>query len=160
MKHPNLYIIGAPKSGTTSLYQYLNQHPNISIPLKEPRYLIKQSIQNVSDDDPIKPYLLRSSILDKESYNKLYNNKTEKILCDASSQYLYHHREVITQIKALEDSQPTKIIILLRNPIERAFSNYLHNCATFEYLDFFQALEQEHSRILKGFNSFWHYKRA
>ncbi|MDC3050231.1 sulfotransferase [Flavobacteriales bacterium] len=158
MKHPNLYIIGAPKSGTTSLYQYLNQHPNISIPLKEPRYLIKQSIQNVSDDDPIKPYLLRSSILDKESYNKLYNNKTEKILCDASSQYLYHHREVITQIKALEDSQPTKIIILLRNPIERAFSNYLHNCATFEYLDFFQALEQEHSRILKGFNSFWHYK--
>ena len=78
MKHPNLYIIGAPKSGTTSLYQYLNQHPNISIPIKEPRYLIKQSIQNVSDDDPIKPYLLRSSILDKESYNKLYNNKSEK----------------------------------------------------------------------------------
>ena len=80
MKSPNLYIIGAPKSGTTSLYQYLNQHPNISIPIKEPRYLIKQSIQNVSDDDPIKPYLLRSSILDKEAYNKLYSNKRKNLM--------------------------------------------------------------------------------
>ncbi len=100
MKHPNLYIVGAPKSGTTSLYQYLNQHPNISIPIKEPRYLIRQSIQNVSDEDPIKSYLLRSSILDKEAYYKLYNNKSEKILCDASWQYLYHYKEVITQIEA------------------------------------------------------------
>ena len=158
MKNPNLYIVGAPKAGTTSLYQYLNQHPNISIPNKEPRYLIRKNIQKVSEDDPIKPYLLRSSILDKEAYNSLYSNKSEKILCDASSQYLYHHKDVIPQIKSLKQSNHTKIIILLRNPIERAFSNYLHNCATFEDLDFTQAFNKEQDRILKGFNSFWHYK--
>ena len=65
MTFPNLYIVGAPKSGTTSLYHYLNQHPDINIPNKEPRFLINNIINSVSEDDPIKPYLIRSSILDK-----------------------------------------------------------------------------------------------
>ena len=39
VNYPNLYIVGAPKSGTTSLYHYLDQHPDITIPDKEPRFL-------------------------------------------------------------------------------------------------------------------------
>ena len=65
MNYPNLYIVGAPKAGTTSLYHYLSQHPDIAIPDKEPRFFIKDSIQNISEADPIKPYLLRSSIFDE-----------------------------------------------------------------------------------------------
>jgi len=57
IKYPNFFIVGAPKSGTTSLYHYLKQHPDISIPEKEPRYFIKDSILGVSEEDPIKPYL-------------------------------------------------------------------------------------------------------
>ena len=158
MNYPNLYIVGAPKAGTTSLYHYLSQHPDISIPDKEPRFFIKESIQSVSDEDPIKPYLLRSSVLDEAAYTNLYANKREKIKCDASTQYLYHYRDVIPKIKQLEGVKSPKILILLRNPIDRAFSNYSHNYSTFENLDFEQALEQESERISKGFNSFWHYK--
>ena len=158
MNYPNLYIVGAPKAGTTSLYHYLSQHPDIAIPDKEPRFFIKESIQNISDADPIKPYLLRSSVLDELAYTKLYANKSEKIKCDASTQYLYHHDEVITKIKQLKEIKPPKILILLRNPVERAFSNYSHNFSTYENLDFKHALEKESERISKGFNSFWHYK--
>ncbi len=158
MNYPNLYIVGAPKAGTTSLYHYLSQHPDIAIPDKEPRFFIKETIQSVSDKDPIKPYLLRSSILDEIAYTNLYAKKNEKIKCDASTQYLYHHNEVIPKIKQLKDGKSPKILIILRNPIQRAFSNYSHNYLTFEKLDFKHALEKEKYRISKGFNSFWYYK--
>jgi hypothetical protein len=157
MTFPNLYIVGAPKAGTTSLYHYLDQHPDIAIPNKEPRFFIRKSIENVSEADPIKPYLIRSSILNEKEYVGLYADKTEKIICDASTQYLYHHQEVIPQIQQL-NTPPPKILILLRNPIERAFSNYSHNYSTFEELNFEQAIENENNRISQGFNSFWHYK--
>lgn len=157
MNYPNLYIVGAPKAGTTSLYHYLNQHPEIAIPEKEPRFFIKESIKNTSDEDPIKPYLIRSSVLNEGEYSSLYTDKKEKIRCDASTQYLYHFKEVIPKIKQLVGDSP-KILILLRNPVDRAFSNYSHNYSTFENLDFEQALLQESERISRGFNSFWHYK--
>lgn len=156
IKYPNFFIVGAPKSGTTSLYHYLKQHPDISIPEKEPRYFIKDSILGVSEEDPIKPYLLRSSILDENEYFDLYKDKTEKILCDSSTQYLFHHDEVIPKIKALENEP--KILILLRNPIDRAYSNYQHNLSTFENLSFEKAINQEQQRSDKKFNSFWYYQ--
>ncbi|MDB0006964.1 sulfotransferase [Flavobacteriales bacterium] len=156
IKYPNFFIVGAPKSGTTSLYHYLKQHPDISIPEKEPRYFIKDSILGVSEEDPIKPYLLRSSILDEKKYFDLYKDKTEKILCDSSTQYLFHHDEVIPKIKALANEP--KILILLRNPIDRAYSNYQHNLSTFENLSFEKAINQEQQRSDKKFNSFWYYQ--
>lgn len=154
--YPNLFIVGAPKSGTTSLYHYLNQHPDICIPDKEPRFFIKDTIQNISDADPIKPYLLRSSVLNEEDYLNLYKNRTEKILCDSSTQYLYHYEEVIPKLKAIGNKKP-KILILLRNPIDRAFSNYQHNLSNVEDLSFEQAIQEEANRISKGYNSFWYY---
>lgn len=156
MKYPNLYIVGAPKAGTTSLYHYLEQHPDIAIPDKEPRFFIREVIEAVSDEDPIKDYLLRSSVLNEKEYTDLYRDKTEKIRCDASTQYLYHFNEVIPKLKKLK-GEPPKILILLRNPVNRAFSNYSHNYSTFENLNFEQAVNQESNRISKGFNSFWHY---
>jgi len=156
MSFPNLFIVGAPKSGTTSLYHYLKQHPDICIPNKEPRYFIKESILSVSEKDPIKPYLLRSSILDEKAYCALYKDKVEKIVCDSSTQYLFHYNEVIPKLKALKHEP--KILILLRNPIERAFSNYQHNLSTFENLTFNDALNNEQQRIDQKFNSFWYYK--
>ena len=153
---PNLYIVGAPKSGTTSLYHYLDQHPDICIPTKEPRYFIRESINQVNNDDPIKPYLLRSSVLEHQKYVELYRNKTEKIRCDASTQYLFHFREVIPQIKAFSKEQP-KILMMLRNPIDRAFSNYQHNLASVETLSFEHAIEAEQNRIDTNYNSFWYY---
>jgi len=156
IKCPNFFIVGAPKSGTTSLYHYLKQHPEVCIPEKEPRFFIKDSIFAVSEKDPIKPYLLRSSVLNENDYFDLYKDKSEKILCDSSTQYLYHYEEVIPKIKALTNEP--KILILLRNPIDRAFSNYQHNLSSVEKLSFEAALEEEQERQHQQFNSFWYYK--
>ena len=158
MRKPNFFIVGAPKSGTTSLFHYLDQHPDIYIPsIKEPRFFIADDILATSDDDPIKEYLLRTSTLNQQEYLDLYKNSSNKILGDASIQYLYHYETVIPKMLKLV-GKDVKILIVLRNPVDRAFSNYSHNLSTYENLDFEQALASESDRILNGFNSFWHYK--
>ena len=159
MKHPNFFIVGAPKCGTTSMYHYLDQHPDIFIPpTKEPRYFISDTISSINDQDPIKEYLLRTSVFTKNDYLNLYSQQDEKALGDASTQYLYHHEEVIPQIKSMCKDQEPKILIMLRNPIERAFSNYSHNSFSYEKRTFNDALLTEDKMIADNFNSFWHYK--
>lgn len=158
MRYPNFFVVGAPKCGTTSLFHYLDQHPEIYIPsVKEPRFFIANHIKNTNDKDPIKEYLIRTSTFKKQDYLDLYKDKKHKILGDASIQYLYHYREVIPQILDLI-GKDVKILIMLRNPVDRAFSNYSHNCSTYESLDFKSALDIESQRITEGYNSFWHYK--
>jgi hypothetical protein len=158
MIKPNFFIVGAPKSGTTSLFHYLEQHPEIFIPsIKEPRYFIADHILNTSDKDPIKEYLLRTSTTEKNDYLDLYKDKTQKVLGDASIQYLYHHHEVIPKMKEMV-TKDVKILIMLRNPVNRAYSNFSHNTSSYEDNDFETALNLEDTRIKNQFNSFWHYK--
>ena len=71
---------------------------------------------------------------------------------------MYHHKEVIPKIKEMI-GQDVKILIMLRNPVNRTFSNYSHNTSSYEENNFRSALAQENSRIKNGFNSFWHYKK-
>lgn len=154
---PNLVIPGAPKSATTSLCEYLNQHNEVFIPkLKEPRYFIADVIETLPDSDSIKKSLVTTSILTSDEYKNIYKEgKDKKYRCDASVQYLYYHDSVVPKIKtALNDPS---IIIVLRNPITRAFSNFTY--ITTETASSFEeglALEQERQKM--GWNSFWFYK--
>ena len=115
-KWPNFFIVGAPKSGTTSLYKYLKQNPNIFMsPMKEPHYF---SVVMVPRNHP---WLV--PIRDKRKYLKLFNNvKNEKIIGEASASYLSDPKapELIHKV-----SPDAHILISLRNPVERAFSHYL-----------------------------------
>jgi hypothetical protein len=157
MPSPNFFIVGAPKSGTTSLYHYLTQHPDIYIPSsKEPRFFINDHILNTNETDPIKEYLLRTSSLEESAYLDLYANRNEKVLADASTQYLFHHQEVIPKVKKMVGDP--KILILLRNPTDRAYSNFLHNSLTYEDLSFVESIEAEQKRKEDKYNSFWFYK--
>ncbi len=112
---PNFFIVGPPKTGTTSLYSYLNSVPGIFMsPVKEPHYF-----SNVAKAKMDKS----SKIPDKNKYLKLFANvKNEKIIGDASASYFSHPLvpELIHQI-----SPSAHIIISLRNPINRIYSAYL-----------------------------------
>lgn len=122
----NLFIVGAAKSGTTSLYNYLLQHPNVFLPrVKEPNFY-----SNAESDNPA-DYIIpkkgktchKRMIKDKSVYFSLYEDaKNEKILADASPSYLWDKNAAK---KIYSDFPNAKIIILLRNPIQRAFSHYL-----------------------------------
>jgi len=114
-KWPNLFIVGAPKAGTTSLHEYLKKIPGIFMSeVKEPYYFCKTMIPN---DHYITP------IRDKKKYLVLFEkSKKEKIVGESSVWYL-SDPDASTLIHQQVPS--AKIIILLRDPVERAFSHYL-----------------------------------
>ena len=158
-KKPNFLIVGAPKAGTTSIYQYLNQHPEIYFSKeKEPFYFLPNILNNTNINDPMYQSLKNKSHLKTDDYLSLFNDvKTEKAIGEATVHYLYHYKEVIPNIKR-ELNNPS-IIIILRNPIHRAFSNYKYQSRG-QFNSFEKALELEEYRIKNNFNSFWYYKKV
>ena len=113
-----IFIVGAPKAGTTSLHHYLNEHPDVLMSEeKEPDYF---SNKELSDQGL---YYGTSQIDNEEKYHNLFKNKkNEQILGEASVSYLFYP-EVPQRIKNYNPD--AKIIIMLRNPVDRAFSHYL-----------------------------------
>lgn len=86
------------------------------------------------------------------------NVQNEKAIIDVSPSYFFFAKTSIKEIKKYLGSN-VKIIILLRDPIERAFSNYLHKLRLFhEFLPFDEAIEIEQQRIDEGYGDFWFYK--
>jgi hypothetical protein len=124
VKLPNFLIVGAQRSGTTSLYHYLKQHPKVFMPsLKEPRFFAFSIFKNINPSDPYSEPLRKNSIFTFEEYIKLFEDvKKEKAVGEASAEYLYYYDIVISQIKKFLGD--IKIIIILRNPVDRAFSAY------------------------------------
>jgi len=114
-KWPNFFIVGAAKAGSTSLFEYLKDVPGIFMsPMKEPNYYNKLIIP---DDYPME------KIRNKTEYQNLFSKvKNEKIIGEASSLYLTDSQ---TPELIYHDSPNAKIIICLRDPVERAFSHFL-----------------------------------
>lgn len=120
---PNFLIVGAAKSGTTALDGYLKQHPDVFLPeTKESRYFSKLVNKNKNPFTNKKHVELVES---REAYFDMFKNIEKKALGDVSPDYLYYHQESIKNIKH-ELGKSVKIIIILRNPVQRTFSNYLH----------------------------------
>lgn len=128
-KLPNFLIVGAPRCGTTSLYYYLSQHPKVFMPrIKEPCVFIYSALRKSSYKDAQDPYW--DAFREREDYVstlveyvKLFEGvEQEEAIGEASPQYLSHYRVAIPEIK--KQLGDVKIIIILRNPIERAFSHY------------------------------------
>jgi hypothetical protein len=115
---PNLFIVGAAKSGTTSLHNYLNQHPDIFMCTpKEPHFLI---------NDEIGKERIPVGIFSKREYINLFlAGKERKYRGESSVMYLMFPEIVVPKINN-QFGKDCKIIIMLRNPIERAYSGFYH----------------------------------
>ncbi len=108
MPRPNFFIVGAPKCGTTALYQYLNAHPQIYMSeIKEPNYFQGKS---------------RTTFQTEADYLALFAGATDEIrLGEASPSYLYSPEAT----EALHQFDPdAKIIIMLRDPVSLMVSSY------------------------------------
>ncbi|MDM8531058.1 sulfotransferase [Anaerolineales bacterium HSG25] len=159
MAIPNLLIIGAAKAGTTSLHHYLNQHPQIYMsPVKEPNFFALEgqqvNFQGIGDNLVIN----RHSITDWQQYQDHFQpNRGETVIGDASTLYLSSP----TAASRIYHYVPqAKIIAMLRHPIDRAYSNFLHARRDDRepIHDFLQALEIEERRIEDNWGPLWHYK--
>jgi len=112
---PNFFIVGAPKAGSTSLYSYLANTVGVYMSsVKEPNYF-------QGDDLEHGPRTVMR--FEKSKYLKLFQEvKDEKAIGEASTRYLRDPNSA----KFIHEFVPkAKIIILLRDPVERAFSHYL-----------------------------------
>ncbi len=148
---PNFLIVGAAKCGTSSLHNYLNQHPDIFMPtyteeglkVKEPRFLIKEKVER----------RLPKGIWDLDSYKSLFNKAvSQKAIGESTVLYLYFYETAIKNIKKYLGND-VKIIIMLRNPVERAYSAYSFASRTHqENRSFKTALETSSKRYISDSN--------
>jgi hypothetical protein len=140
---PNFFIVGAPKAGTTALYEYLGQHAQVYMsPLKEPNFFASElrpanfseaDRPRIHDEMRMLQAYLHGDLLEKrfgglittrEDYLRLYRNASNEIaIGEATPCYLWSK----TAPRNIAEKVPhAKIIISLRNPADRAFSQYLH----------------------------------
>jgi len=113
-KWPNFFMVGAPRAGTTSLYEFLKKTDGVFMPdLKEPHYF--------SSIGP--KYFVAKPIRDTKKYLSLFEKATKQsAIGEASTSYLWDS----TSHKLIHDTlSSAKIIIMLRDPVSRSFSHYL-----------------------------------
>lgn len=161
MRVPNFLVIGAAKAGTTAVYDYLGEHPDVYMsPLKETNFLALTGrpldFRGPGDDQ----YVNTMSITSLNAYCAQFGEvTTETAVGEACPLYLYDpQRTVIGNIQRY--APDATFIAILRHPVDRAYSAYLH-CIRDDretIHDFGRALEAEDQRIADHWEHIWHYR--
>jgi hypothetical protein len=159
MKSPNFIVIGAPKSGTTLLYLYLQRHPGIFLPIRKELHYFFYELLRENANGPVYTYVFPSLCASREEYAFHYITVGhETAIGEVSPSYLYHY-QVSERIKA--ELGDVKIIALLRNPIDEAFSQYMRLiCEKRETLPFYKALVNEKKRKAAKWSDLWLYESS
>ncbi|MEM9219270.1 MAG: sulfotransferase [Cyanobacteria bacterium P01_F01_bin.150] len=155
---PNFLIIGAAKGGTTSLYHYLSQHPQIYMStVKEPRFFALEG-EELNFNNPDQG-INRDSITQLREYQNLFKDvKDEIAIGEASPLYLYSTKAADRIRHYIPD---VKLIAILRDPSERAYSCYTHLVReNYEPLSFEEGLCEEFKRIQDNWAHLWHYRQG
>jgi hypothetical protein len=151
MKDPEFLVVGTARAGTTALNNYLHQHPGLFLPAqKEPCFF---SFANEKLN--YRKGKFAFVITDKSKYQKLFRNASQgQITGEISTPYLFLHEQTINNIKRYHsDPASLKIVIILRNPVERAYSQYLWKVRDGrEELSFEEALKQEKRRMEENYS--------
>lgn len=161
MTLPTFLIIGAPKSGTTSLWAYLNQHPQVFLsPNKEPNYFALTGAR-LPDGGPAPPEILQKlihfhSVTDFERYQALFSGAgVHPAVGEASVRYLYYPQAAERIREGLPD---VRMIAILREPVSRLYSHYCMNVQfQLEPLELLDAIDAEPQRRNDGWGWDWHY---
>ena len=165
VKMPNFLIIGAAKSGTTAVWHYLKQHPEIYMSSTKHTRFFAFNVEDPSFQGPAptmrgpagKNRSVPYAITDIEAYHALFDGATNEIaIGEASHSYLYQP-QAAQRIRNYASEM--KLIAILRNPAERAFSHYrqLVRDGREPIPDFAQALAEEEARIRDGWWPDFHY---
>lgn len=155
---PNFLLVGAARAGTTALSSYLSRHPQVYISyIKEPKFIsshfLKFPLRGRGDD-----FIESFTIKDVREYARLFKGvKNETAIGEASVENLYYHTQAIPVIQ--DYFGDPRIIMTLRNPVDRAFSAYKMMLRDHrEYLSFEEALKEEPSRMESNWEFLWFYK--
>jgi hypothetical protein len=110
---PNTFVVGTAKAGTTSMHRYLDRHPDVFMSdVKEPHYFTRTVDLDESDPDEAR----------REYLNLFADEAKHPIRGEASTSYLFHPPAAE---RIHERAPDANIIVMLRNPVQRAFSAFL-----------------------------------
>jgi len=121
---PDFIIPGAAKSGTTTLYRILQQHPEVYVPnfYKETYFFAY-----FGRELPYEKSFVEHTLTNPMEYIGLFKKDTDaKIMGEASIGYMYDFEQSIANIKKFygDNHRKVKIAMILRNPVDRAYSHY------------------------------------
>jgi sulfotransferase family protein len=157
MALPDFFVAGAPKAGSTALHAALARHPSLYMSaVKEPKFFL-------SDGPPptrggpgdVRTY--KEHVWQRADYEALFDPATAGQLRGESTPFYLYDRAAQQRIRAMIPG--AKLIAVLRDPIERAHSNWTHlwSAGLDPIDDFVAACGEEQRRIDAGWADFWHY---
>ncbi|MBE9192589.1 sulfotransferase [Gloeocapsopsis crepidinum LEGE 06123] len=159
MKMPNFLIIGAAKAGTTALYNYINQHPQVFMSSeKEPHFFAFEGEKvNFAGTAGENEWLNRTAITNLEAYQQQFRESKETAIGEASALYLYIPKAAARIRHYIPE---VKLIAILRNPVERAYSAFVFQKrdGLEPNLDFPQALAEEEWRRQNNWVPIYYYQ--
>lgn len=158
---PDFLLVGAAKSATSSLHNYLDQHPQIAMPSMKESWFF-----SFYENPPqyASPGVLSDVVFRLEDYLKLFDGAdANQILGDACPSYLYTYEDTIKTIRQLyspDALEKLKIIIVVREPLSRAYSQfYTFKRKVEEPLTFEEAMQEStvKQRMQDNWNIFYDY---
>jgi len=159
MTVPNFLVAGAARSGTTGLVEGLRTHSRVFVTdPKEPHYFALHSSGADFRGPGDAATINRVAVTDHDGYLDLYPAQHDYLaLGDGSVSTLYYADEAAPEI--LRVNPDMRIVLILREPVGRAYSSYLYLRARgFEPCDdFLQAVAEEPVRQLQNWHHLWHY---
>lgn len=160
---PNTFMLGVAKAGTTSLVNYLSQHPEVFLPdIKEPNHFVSApappGYEGPLQADLFDPLMQRSSFPGELEYKNLYRGASGiPVRFDASVRYIFHPVAVAAIAHELPDARH---IVVLRDSVERLVSHWRMNRQyQIEPLGLGEALASEDERFARGIGWDWLYRR-
>jgi hypothetical protein len=158
---PQFVIAGAPKAGTTALHAALATHPGLYLsPVKEPKYYLTDGRPppRSGQRGPGDAHSAREWIWRREDYLALFVGAPAGTVRGESTPFYLYDRAAQRRLAA--DVPDVKVVVVVRDPVDRAYSNWAHLRADGlePEADFLAAVRLEEQRIEAGWAPFWHYR--
>jgi hypothetical protein len=156
VKIPNFIVIGAAKAGTTSLHAWLTQHPDIFLPKQKELHFFAAEWLREHSHGPGDERVLKDLAPTWDAYLAHFRDADgHRAVGEISPSYFawWPSRESIR--RHLDDP---RIVLILRDPVQKAFSQYAHLIRDGrESLTFWEGLQAESGRKARGFGALWLY---
>lgn len=150
-------VAGVPKAGTTALHAALARHPQLYLsPVKEPKFFLTDG-PPPARGGPGDVQTYQEHVWRRADYERLFAAAPRGTLRGESTPFYLHDRAAHTRIHRLVPD--VKIILLLRDPVDRAHSNWAHlwTAGLEPEADFLTACRLQERRKADGWAPFWHY---
>ena len=158
---PDVFVVGAAKSGTTALYTYFKMHPQVFVPacVKETNYMaFCDGLPPLAG--PLDRATVGDSVTSLAEYERLYGQRSSEIVAaDVSPAYLYYPQ---ASQRIARWAPQARIVMILRNPVECVLSMYsmMRRDGREPCHSLVEAFERSEERIAAGWEWAWDYKNG